>query len=458
MVYHGHSLAIADIDEDGHLDIFNGEMGVVGRTPESPATKMRVLYGDGQGNFIDDVIATGYGNHESHVGDLDGDGDLDIAAKPYNWRTPRMDVWLNNRKNPTPATAWKRHLIDPALPAQAVFVKAADLNGDGRIDLAAGGWWYEHPGALGGEWSRREIGAPLNNMIELYDFDEDGDIDILGTQGVGAARNADLLWARNDGKGAFEILQNVSQAKGDFVQGIATARFLANGPIEVALSWHKFGEGAQMLTVPADPAKDLWPWRCISPVAEDEDLSLGDIDGDGDLDLYCGTMWLENPGSADAVWPNHKIGEVTMGIPDRNSLADFNGNGRLDAVVGEEKGTDILLFLSPEDPKKPWARRIIAAGVGGGFSMDEGDIDNDGDTDIVLGEHRSKPKPNRLIFYENDDSADSWLSHVIDAGSPDEIDHHDGSTLVDMDGDGDLDVISVGWYNPKVWIFENPGK
>jgi len=90
--------------------------------------------------------------------------------------------------------------------------------------------------------------------------------------------------------------------------------------------------------------------------------------------------------------------------------------------------------------------------------MDEGDIDNDGDTDIVLGEHRSKPKPNRLIFYENDDSADSWLSHVIDAGSPDEIDHHDGSTLVDMDGDGDLDVISVGWYNPKVWIFENPGK
>ena len=35
------------------------------------------------------------------------------------------------------------------------------------------------------------------------------------------------------------------------------------------------------------------------------------------------------------------------------------------------------------------------------------------------------------------------------------IDHHDGTQAVDMDGDGDLDIISIGWYNPKIWVFEN---
>ena len=35
------------------------------------------------------------------------------------------------------------------------------------------------------------------------------------------------------------------------------------------------------------------------------------------------------------------------------------------------------------------------------------------------------------------------------------IDHHDGTQAVDLDHDGDLDIISVGWSNPKIWIYEN---
>ncbi len=43
----------------------------------------------------------------------------------------------------------------------------------------------------------------------------------------------------------------------------------------------------------------------------------------------------------------------------------------------------------------------------------------------------------------------------VDKQSKDTIDHHDGSIALDMDGDGDMDIISIGWYNPKLWIFEN---
>jgi len=51
--------------------------------------------GDGQGYFRHEVVATGYGSHESKVSDLDGNGTLDLLIKPYNYDTPRFDILLN---------------------------------------------------------------------------------------------------------------------------------------------------------------------------------------------------------------------------------------------------------------------------------------------------------------------------------------------------------------------------
>jgi hypothetical protein len=94
-IVHGHSLELADFDGDGNLDIFCAEMHTPGHKEEAT---MWVFFGDGKGNFQKTVIATGYGNHESQVGDLDGDGDVDILHKPYTWDAPRIDVWLNDTR------------------------------------------------------------------------------------------------------------------------------------------------------------------------------------------------------------------------------------------------------------------------------------------------------------------------------------------------------------------------
>ena len=450
-VVHGHSIDLGDVDGDGNLDLFVAEMGRWGRNNSNPDSRMWVFYGDGAGNFTETIVATGHGNHESRLGDLDGDGDLDILGKPYNWGTPRVDVWLSGRR--LSLDHWQRHLIDERMPTRAMFLAPGDLDGDGRIDIVAGAWWYKNPGAPGGTWIRRTIGTPLRNMAAVHDFDGDGDLDVLGTQGVGAEANADFVWARNDGKGRFTVIENVAKGDGDFLQGVAVARFKGNGPLEVALSWHADNRGVQMLTVPADPSNETWSWRRISPASQDEDLSAADLDGDGDLDLYQGTAWLENPSDATGDWPVHVVGSVTEGVPDRNDLVDLNGDGRLDAVVGLENGTDVLAFTAPPDPRQPWKRSVIGSGVGGGFSMDAADLDLDGDVDVVLGEHRGKP--NRVLIYENRRHGDAWRVHVIDAGDPKTIDHHDGTQIVDLDGDGDLDLISVGWYNPKIWFYEN---
>ncbi len=95
---HGHSLQLGDIDGDGHLDIFVAEMAKwteSRKEPDNPGATSWIFYGDGQGHFTRTELVVGQGWHEGKLADLDGDGDLDLLNKPYNWDTPRVDVWLN---------------------------------------------------------------------------------------------------------------------------------------------------------------------------------------------------------------------------------------------------------------------------------------------------------------------------------------------------------------------------
>ncbi len=96
---HGHSLDLGDINGDGHLDILAAEMAKWREketAPDNPKATAFILYGDGEGHFRVTEMAVGHGFHETRLADLDGDGDLDVLNKPYNWDAPRIDVWINN--------------------------------------------------------------------------------------------------------------------------------------------------------------------------------------------------------------------------------------------------------------------------------------------------------------------------------------------------------------------------
>ena len=456
--YHGHTLEIADLDGDSRLDILTGEM-FLGRAK----CELAIHQGDGKGAFKKQVLSVGNGIHEGRLADVDGDGDPDIVHKPYNHNAPRIDVWINNRRR-LPLNLWRRHLIDGAMPANAVFIKPGDLDGDGDVDAVAGGHWYRNPGTSSGGWTRIAVGGVFRNVAAAYDFDADGDLDLFGTQGVGSVPNAKFAWAENDGKGGFTVRTNIPASKGDFLQGVVVDRFSGStGPLQIAMSWHAAGHGVQLLTIPKDPKLNAWTLSTVSSVSQDEDLSSGDIDGDSDPDLMLGTVWLDLGQKRTYV-----IGRVDdlpgiggTPVPDRNELFDVDGDGDLDVVVSLEKGGSIVWFENPLPAKPPtgsWQRHVLGFALGQGFSLDAKDFDRDGDLDVVLGEHRGT-NVNRVMIFENQVKSHSkpanWAVHLVDSQSTTVIDHHDGTRAVDVDGDGDLDILSIGWTRKRAWWFEN---
>lgn len=93
-VDNAHSLRIIDFDNDGNPDIWYAEMRLNGG---NPASKNKILFGDGKGNFPREaIVSEGIDNHESKIADLDGDGDPDILGKGYDHLGGNLNIWLQN--------------------------------------------------------------------------------------------------------------------------------------------------------------------------------------------------------------------------------------------------------------------------------------------------------------------------------------------------------------------------
>jgi hypothetical protein len=439
-----HTFKAADMDHDGDLDLVTAEMHQSANPDE-----VSIYFNDGQGIAWSQQVVAETGSHNLRVGDIGNDGDLDIFGANWNDAAPNsavVELW-ENQTSPLALGSWRRHILETSLPWNAVFVDAGDLDGNGLPDLAVGGWWYPNPGALGGTWTRNTIGAPLHNIALLHDLDNDGDLDILGTDGqVGGE---DLSWGRNDGTGSFTNFDITNDpTNGDFLQGVSLHQLIPGGQEEVILSWHNGGSGTAMLSVPDDPTTAAWPLSVLSAITNQEQVPVGDLDGDGDMDIHLGDRWLRQEAGGGFT----DQGGVVLsggGDPDRVVLADLDGDDDLDVVIGVEFGT-ALVWGENNGSGGGWTEHAIAADFDY-FSVDAADVDGDGDMDVVGGAHMGSGE---VSLYENDGSGSGWTTHVVDSGHA-SVDHHDGTMLVDLDLDRDLDIVSLGWSKRSLVIYEN---
>ncbi len=440
-----HTFEAADMDFDGDLDLVTAEMHQSANPDE-----VSIYFNDGAGTAWSQQVVAESGSHNVRVADVGGDGDLDIFGANWNDGAPDSAVvtlW-ENLTSPLGLDGWRRHVVETVLPWNAVFVFGRDLDGDGLPDLATGGWWYANPGSLGGSWTRQTIGAPLHNVVAVHDFDNDGDLDLLGTDGqVGGE---DFSWARNDGAGGFTNFDITNPATGgDFLQGVSVDQVIAGGQEEVVISWHNGGSGTASLSVPDDPTTAAWPLTVLSATTNQEAVPTGDLDGDGDVDVHLGTSWLRQ--EADGSFTVQSgVALSGGGVPDRVVLGDLDRDGDLDVVIGVEFG-QALVWGENDGDGGGWTEHPIAAEFDY-FSVGVADLDGDGDLDVVGGAHMGSGE---VSLYENDGTGLGWTQHTIDSGDSAQIDHHDGTVIVDMDLDRDLDVISIGWSKRSLVIYEN---
>ena len=140
--------------------------------------------------------------------DLDGDGDPDFVLALGMGQSPARKpggqvVWYENDTS-SGKGAWTRHLILESLPS-AFEAVAGDLDGDGDVDVAATAWgdsgqvvWLENPGDPRGRWSHHPLKTswPMANMLLLADLDGDQDLDVAAVAEHGSY---EFRWWRNEG-------------------------------------------------------------------------------------------------------------------------------------------------------------------------------------------------------------------------------------------------------------------
>jgi hypothetical protein len=448
-----HTLWSADLDLDGDLDVLAAEL------KRSRVTWYENLDGRG-GQWRAEVIESRDGAiHNGIVVDLDGDGDQDLFGAGFTGQRTKATIFWNQldpKRLPIgPFTAievTRRHV-------RALGSAIVDLDGDGFKDIAAGPYWYRNPGGdMTQPWPQNAFpqaaGAQIDVIASVRMVDEVPSL-------VAMTPDASLWWLRSKGDG-FRITRVGSLPEVDHAistQGVEVAGLLAGGAQELVLS--NGGDAATGVgiyafrIVPEGP----WPRRRITDRTSDEGIAVGDIDGDGKLDLV-GTRgdrgeveWYANPGGYQSDWSAHPIATLEdMDWLDRIRVSDLNCDGRLDVVVTEEngkaRGAQTYWLEQPVDPRQSdWPAHLVAS-QGSTNSLDVADFDHDGDVDIVTGEHKGDLQ---VVIWENTDCG-VFDAHLVDSGK----ESHLGTKAVDLDDDGDIDVVSIAWNEPeRIYVWRN---
>lgn len=359
--------------------------------------------------------------------------------------------------------AWPRHTVD-ASSKGADGVKLADLDADGRLDIATG--WeeggltkvYLHPGSkeVKKEWPAVRVGeTPDVEDAVFVDMNRDGRPEVVSCT-EGRTKRIFVHWRPEKDLLTSEKWQTeILPASDGLMMWMYAEPLQIDGRHGMDLIAAGKGENAQIGWFEAPSKTDdlsKWQWHSISPVGWTMSIILKDMDRDGDLDLLItdrkkalrGCRWLENPGKRKAQkreWKNHFIGGRDVEVMFM-TLADIDGDGREEALVPERTNQTIKIYRRLDERGLQWREESLSLPSFTGFakSVEAGDMNGDGQPDLVISANTMGDKKPGLVWLDGKKigkAAESDFQAISGAHNA----KYDKVELLDLDEDGDLDVL-----------------
>lgn len=357
-------------------------------------------------------------------------------------------------------TAFQKHVI--ALADASGSVAAADLNGDGRVDVAAASndevVWYER-GTRNSFWRKHPIARPTtesgpvwSDTLVVYDVDGDGRPDLIAATG-----NGSLVWYENSGAGdkpwTSHLIDHLPGVHAQLLEDL-------NRDGRPELVAHT-GEAVVWYTLPRNPQKALpgdykgdpagrtyWDRHYLTRTGGTggiRHLSFADVNADGRRDLCAaggGTLaWFERPADATLIWTRHAVLDRAAGA---NHLfcADVDQDAKPDLIYARG-GTGGISWLS--GPRLQDEHPIDDKWLPDPEAVSAVDMNGDGRIDVVAFARES----GRAAWWENDGKG-KFTRRELDTAQC-------GLDLqtVDVDKDGDLDIVVAGGISKNLVWFEN---